>query len=70
MEIAYLHPASYYKWRATRAQRTERREEDQDIKEHMMGIHFLHPEFGCPRMTTLLNESGYTVNHNVTAKLK
>jgi len=34
-----------------------------------MGIHFLHPEFGCPRMTTLLNESGYTVNHKKVYRL-
>ncbi|NHN34959.1 IS3 family transposase [Paenibacillus agricola] len=33
------------------------------IKEHMMAIHFAHPEFGYLRMTNALWEAGYNVNH-------
>jgi putative transposase len=63
LEIAFLKPSSYYKWRAGRAQREERANRDHDIKKHMMGIHFLHPETGYPTMTHLLKEIGYRINH-------
>ncbi len=63
MEIAYVLPAGYYKWRSTKNQRMERLGQEQDLREHMMGIHFLHPEFGYPRMTTMLQEIGYPINH-------
>ncbi|WP_155986005.1 IS3 family transposase [Paenibacillus gorillae] len=29
----------------------------------MLAIHFMHPEFGNPRMTNALWEAGYNVNH-------
>ncbi|MFC5649562.1 IS3 family transposase [Paenibacillus solisilvae] len=40
-----------------------RQERDQEIKEHMMAIHFAHPYFGYPRMMNALWEAGYVVNH-------
>ncbi|WP_442865150.1 IS3 family transposase [Alkalihalobacillus sp. CinArs1] len=63
LEIASLQPSSYYKWRACKAKREERDNQDHDIKMHMMGIHFLHPETGYPTMTRLLKESGYQIKH-------
>ncbi len=63
LAIAGITRASYYKWRATQPQRKARQEKDHEIKEHMMAIHFAHPYFGYPRMTTALWEAGYNVNH-------
>lgn len=69
MEIAHVKPSSYYKWRATKSNRKERAKQDQDIREHMMGIHFLHPEYGYPRMTFLLKENDYLINHKKVYRL-
>jgi putative transposase len=70
LEIAYVKRASYYKWRSTRKEREERSRQDQDIKEHMMAIHFMHPEFGYPRITTYLNEDiGFKINHKKVDRL-
>ncbi|WP_329610129.1 IS3 family transposase [Pseudalkalibacillus berkeleyi] len=69
LEIAFLQPSSFYKWRAGRAKREERANRDHDIKKHMMGIHFLHPETGYPTMTHLLKESGYHINHKKVYRL-
>jgi hypothetical protein len=44
LEIAYIKPASYYKWRKTNTQREEKARKEQGIREHIMGIHFKHPE--------------------------
>jgi putative transposase len=55
-----VKPASYYKWRSTREERSR---QDQDIKEHMMANHFMYPEFGYPRITTYLKDIGYVINH-------
>lgn len=63
LAIAGIPRASYYKWRATQSQRDARKDKDHEIKEHMMAIHFAHPDFGYPRMTTALWEAGYNVNH-------
>jgi putative transposase len=35
----------------------------------MMGVHLLHPEFGCPRMTHCLNENDFNINHNKVYRL-
>jgi putative transposase len=69
LEIAYIKRASYYKWRATQSKRDERAKQEQDIKEHMMGIHLLHPELGYPRMTYLLQENDYEINHKKVYRL-
>jgi transposase InsO family protein len=69
LEIAYIKPASYYKWRKTCSKREEMARKEQDIREHIMGIHFMHPEFGRPRMTDELNESGYLINHKKVYRL-
>jgi putative transposase len=69
LEIAYVKRSSYYKWRNTQSQRDEKAKQDQDIREHMMGIHFLHPEFGCPRMTHCLNENDFNINHKKVYRL-
>ncbi|WP_248737889.1 IS3 family transposase, partial [Neobacillus rhizosphaerae] len=69
LEIAYIKRASYYKWRSTQFKRDERTKQDQDICEHMMGIHLLHPEVGCPRMTYLLKENDYKINHKKVYRL-
>ncbi|KGM46283.1 hypothetical protein NP83_01255 [Neobacillus niacini] len=69
LEVAYVKPASYYKWRATQNDRAERAKQDQYIREHMMGTHLLHPEFGYPRMTTWLNENDYSINHKKVYRL-
>lgn len=63
LAIAGIPRASYYKWRATQPQRDARHVRDQLMKEHMMAIHFAHPEFGYLRMTTALWEAGFHVNH-------
>jgi len=69
LEIASIKRASFYKWRATQSNRVERAEQDQDIKEHMMGIHLLYPEVGYPRMTYLLKENDYDINHKKVYRL-
>lgn len=69
LEIAYVKRSSYYKWRDTQSKRDEKAKRDQNIREHMMGIHFLHPEFGCPRMTHCLNENDFTINHKKVYRL-
>jgi len=69
LEIAYVKRASYYKWRVTQSKRDERAKQDHDIREHMMGIHLLHPEFGCPRMTFTLKENDYKINHKKVYRL-
>jgi putative transposase len=69
LEIAYVKRSSYYKWRSTQSKRTERFNQDQDVKEHMMGIHLNNPEFGYPRMTDLLNENDYMINHKKVYRL-
>ncbi len=33
------------------------------------GIHFMHPEFGRPRITDELNENGYLINHKKVYRL-
>src|SRR4051794_28220421 len=50
------------------SKRDERANQDQDIRE--MGIHLLHPEFGCPRMTLTLKENDYKINHKKVYRLK
>ncbi|MEH7081366.1 IS3 family transposase [Neobacillus drentensis] len=69
LEIAYVKRSSYYKWRNTQSQRDEKAKQDQDISEHMMGVHFLHPEYGCPRMTHFLNENDFNINHKKVYRL-
>ncbi|WP_370460319.1 IS3 family transposase [Cytobacillus firmus] len=69
LEIAYIKPASYYKWRKTNGKREEKAKDEQDIREHILGIHFMHPEFGRPRMTDELNENGYLINHKKVYRL-
>ncbi|WP_245917531.1 IS3 family transposase [Bacillus canaveralius] len=63
MEIAHIKRQSYYKWRKTKPKRENKARQEQDIREHIMGIHFLHPEFGRPRITDELNESDFLNNH-------
>nr|WP_262380699.1 IS3 family transposase [Bacillus infantis] len=69
LEIAYIKPASYYKWRKTNAIREEKARGDHDIREHILGIHFIHPEYGRPRITDELHENGYVVNHKKINRL-
>ncbi|MFD1221441.1 IS3 family transposase, partial [Paenibacillus vulneris] len=69
LAIAGISRSSYYKWRATQPQRNARQNKDHEIKEHMMAIHFAHPDFGYPRMTTALWEAGYSVNHKKVWRL-
>lgn len=69
LTIAGIPRASYYKWRATKPEREARRDKDHEMKEHMMAIHFVHPEFGYPRMITALRESGYHVNHKKVSRI-
>ncbi|RDI39986.1 IS3 family transposase [Falsibacillus pallidus] len=69
LEIAYILPASYYKWRNTKISRVEKAEKEQDIREHIMGIHFINPEFGRERITDELNEIGYLINHKKVYRL-
>jgi putative transposase len=63
LAIAGIPRSSYYKWRATQPLREAKQDSDREIKEHMMAIHFAHPEFGYPRMMTALWEAGNNVNH-------
>jgi putative transposase len=69
LAIAGIPRASYYKWRATQPQRDVRHDQDQEIKEHMMAIHFAHPYYGYPRMVTALGEAGHLVNHKKAWRL-
>ena len=50
-------------------QREKKARIEQDICEHIMGIHFMHPEFGWPRITDELNENGYLINHKKIYRL-
>jgi len=34
-----------------------------------MGVHFQHPEFGYPRMTTWLKEKDFLINHKKVYRL-
>ncbi|WP_430869410.1 IS3 family transposase [Cytobacillus firmus] len=69
LEIAYIKPASYYKWRKTNVKREEKAKDEQDIREHILRIHFMYPEFGRPRITDELNENGYLINHKKVYRL-
>ncbi|WP_282936089.1 IS3 family transposase [Paenibacillus sp. RC67] len=69
LAIAGIPRSSYYKWRATQPQRKASQEKDHEIKEHMMAIHFAHPYYGYPRMTTALREAGYKVNHKKVCRI-
>lgn len=69
LAVSGIPRASYYKWRATKPERESRQDKDYEIKEHMMAIHFAHPDFGYPRMTTALWEVGYNVNHKKVARI-
>lgn len=69
LEIAYVKPASYYKWKSKKINRKIKVEENQDIREHMIGVHLLNPEFGYPRMTDSLKENGYRINHKKVYRL-
>lgn len=69
LEISYVKRSSYYKWRATQSKREEKVIQEQDIREHIMGIHFLHPEFGYPRITDWLNEDDFVINHKKVYRL-
>ncbi|WP_374940719.1 IS3 family transposase, partial [Cytobacillus oceanisediminis] len=69
LEIAYIKPASYYKWKKTNVKRKEKAKDEQVIREHIWGIHFMHPEFGRPRITDELNENGYLINHKKVYRL-
>lgn len=69
LAIAGLPRASYYKWRSTRHLRNEVHRRDHEIKEHMVAIHLVHPQFGYPRMRTALWEAGYLVNHKKVWRL-
>ncbi len=69
MEIAGIKRAAYYKWKATLPQRDERIKQEQDIREHIMAIHFIHPEFGRPRITDWLKESVFLINHKKVYRL-
>ncbi len=69
MKIASIKPAAYYKWKKTKAEREERESEDHDIKNHIMAIHFKHPEFGYPRITMALQDEGYRINHKKVYRL-
>ncbi|QPA31357.1 IS3 family transposase [Thermaerobacillus caldiproteolyticus] len=42
---------------------------EQDIKDHMMDIHQAHPEYGCPRITTVLKKQGDVINHKLVYRL-
>ncbi|WP_257535780.1 IS3 family transposase [Mesobacillus foraminis] len=69
LEIAGIKRAAYYKWKATLPQRDERIQQEQDIREHIMAIHFIHPEFGRPRITDWLKESVFLINHKKVYRL-
>ncbi len=69
LAIAGIPRASYYKWQATEPMRVEKQVRDYEIKEHMMAIHMIHPEFGYPRMMTALWEAGFRVNHKKVSRL-
>ena len=62
LEIAYIKPASYYKWRKNNHKREEKVRDEQEIREHILGIHFMHPEYGRPRITDELNEKGLPID--------
>ncbi|MGG3284543.1 IS3 family transposase, partial [Paenibacillus solani] len=69
LAIVGVPRASYYKWRSTRLDRSQKEGLDQEIKEHMMATHLAHPYFGYPRMVTALWEAGYRVNHKKVWRL-
>lgn len=69
LEIAYIKPASYYKWRKNNHKREAKVRDEQEIREHILGIHFMHPEYGRPRITDELNENGYLINHKKVYRL-
>lgn len=69
LAIAGIPRSSYYKWRATQPQREAKQDRDQEIKKHMMAVHFAQPEFGYPRMMTALWEAGYNVNHKKVLRI-
>lgn len=69
MEIASIKRGSYYKWKGTLPQREERIKQEQDVREHIMAIHFIHPEFGRPRITDWLKESDFLINHKKVYRL-
>lgn len=63
LEIAYIKPASYYKWRKTNSKREEKARDEQDIR-------FGDSLHACrPRMTDELNENGYLINHKRVYRL-
>jgi putative transposase len=69
LEIAFIKPASYYKWRKNRPEREEKMKQEQLVREHIMAIHFVNPEFGRPQITDELKEMGFLINHKKVYRL-
>jgi putative transposase len=67
--IAGVSRARYYKWLKSVDIRRERMKKEQDIKDHIMAIHRVYPEYGCPRITTVLKKQGYFINHKRVYRL-
>lgn len=69
LEIACIKRSSYYKWKTTKEYREKKKAQEQDVREHILGIHLLYPEFGRPRITDWLNESDFLINHKKVYRL-
>ncbi len=69
VEIAQVSRAGYYKWQNTEENRRERRQQEMNIKEHLVAIHLKCPFYGYPRMQIALRKEGLTVNHKRVYRL-
>lgn len=69
LDLTEVSKAGYYKWRKATKRSTERQEEEQLLKEHIMAIHRMRPYLGYLRVTTRLRREGLIVNHKRVYRL-
>jgi putative transposase len=67
--IAKVSRAGYYKWRKSSEATVRRREEEVNLKEHILSIHRVHPYYGYLRMTVALRKEGLHINHKRVYRL-
>lgn len=61
--FAKVSRAGYYKWRKSSDATVLRREEEANLKEHILSIHRIHPYYGYLRMKVALRKEGLHINH-------
>lgn len=70
LDIAEVSRQGYCKWaKQLRGSHTRKRQDDEELKEHIVAIHKLRPFYGYQRMTVALRLEGFHINHKRTYRL-